>query len=80
MLTVGLTGSIAVGKTFVCSVLREAGVRVLDADVTARDVVAKGTEGLVEIVKHFGKDILTIDGELDRKKLGTLVFADAEKR
>lgn len=80
MLTVGLTGSIAVGKTFVCSVLREAGVRVLDADVTARDVVAKGTEGLVEIVKHFGKDILTIDGELDRKKLGAIVFADAEKR
>jgi dephospho-CoA kinase len=80
MLTVGLTGSIAVGKSFVCSVLREAGVRVLDADVTARDVVAKGTDGLAEIVATFGKGILTPDGELDRKALGAIVFGDAEKR
>jgi dephospho-CoA kinase len=80
MLTVGLTGSIAVGKSFVCSVLRKAGVRVLDADVTARDVVAKGTEGLAEVVKHFGDEILTADGELDRKALGAIVFSDEKKR
>jgi dephospho-CoA kinase len=80
MLRVGLTGSIAVGKSFVCSVLREAGCPVLDADVSARDVVAKGTDGLEEIVRHFGPQILTDDGELDRKKMGSIVFADAEKR
>lgn len=80
MLTVGLTGSIAVGKTFVCSVLRELGVHVLDADMTAREVVAKGTDGLSEIVRHFGGDVLLENGELDRKKLGSIVFADEEKR
>ncbi len=80
MLRVGLTGSIAVGKSYVCSVLREAGCAVLDADLTAREVVARGTEGLAEIVRHFGPEMLTADGELDRKRLGAIVFDDAEKR
>lgn len=80
MLTVGLTGSIAVGKSFVCSVLREAGVPVLDADLTAREVVAHGTEGLAEIVRLFGADVLNADGGLDRKRLGSIVFSDAAKR
>lgn len=80
MLKVGLTGSIAVGKSFVCKVLRELGCHVLDADLTARAVVAKDSEVLAEIVRHFGQDILLSDGELDRKKMGSIVFADAEKR
>ena len=80
MLTVGLTGSIAVGKTFVAGVLRENGLHVLDADNTARDVVKRGTAGLERIVEAFGTNILTSDGDLDRKKLGAIVFADAEKR
>ena len=80
MLTVGLTGSIAVGKSFVCSVLTDAGVHVLDADQTAREVVARGTDGLREIVREFGDGILTADGELDRPKLGAIVFGDAAKR
>ena len=80
MLTVGLTGSIAVGKSFVCSVLSGAGVHVLDADQTAREVVAPGTDGLREIVREFGDGILTADGELDRPKLGAIVFGDAAKR
>ena len=80
MLKLGLTGSIAVGKSFVCEVLRELGCHVLDADLTAREVVAKGTAGLAEIVKHFGYEVLQTDGELDRKKLGGIVFADKEKR
>ncbi len=80
MVKVGLTGSIAVGKSFVCSVLREMGCHVLDADHTARDVVAKGTDGLSEVVSHFGTGILDASGELDRKKLGNIVFADTEKR
>ena len=80
MLRVGLTGSIAVGKSFVCDVLRELGCRVLDADKTSRDVVAKGTLGLTEIVQHFGDGVLLSNGELDRKRLGAIVFADAGKR
>ena len=80
MLTVGLTGSIAVGKTFVAGVLRENGLHVLDADNTARVVVARGTAGLGRIVETFGTNILTSDGDLDRKKLGAIVFADPEKR
>ena len=80
MLKVGLTGSIAVGKSFVCQVLRELGCHVLDADLTARKVVAAGTEGLAEIIRHFGTDALLADGELDRKKVGAIVFADEKKR
>jgi len=80
MLKIGLTGSIAVGKSFVCDVFRELGVPVLDADVTAREVVAKGTEGLSAIREEFGDVVIADDGELDRTRLGEIVFADAEKR
>lgn len=80
MLKVGLTGSIAVGKTFVCEVARELGCHVLDADKTAREVVAKGTDGLAEIIKHFGDDVLLPSGELDRKMMAAIVFADEAKR
>ena len=80
MLKVGLTGSIAVGKSFVCDVLRELGCHVLDADLTAREVVAKGTEGLAEIVRRFGTSVLLTNGELDRKRVGDIVFADKKKR
>jgi dephospho-CoA kinase len=80
MLAVGITGSIAVGKTFVCGVLRDLGFPILDADETAREVVAKGTDGLAEIVGEFGSNVLTPDGELDRKAMGKIVFADRAKR
>ena len=80
MIKIGLTGSIAVGKSFVCGCLRELGCQVLDADLTAREVVAKGTPGLEAIVREFGEGVLTKDGDLDRKKVGALVFADKEKR
>ena len=80
MLKVGLTGSIAVGKSFVCDVLRESGVHVLDADRTARDVVAPGTKGLAGIVEAFDYEILLPDGSLDRAKMARLVFADETKR
>jgi dephospho-CoA kinase len=80
MLKVGLTGSIAVGKTYVCGCFRELGAYVLDADQTAREVVEPGTNGLGLIVENFGGDVLQADGSLDRAKLGEIVFADAEKR
>jgi dephospho-CoA kinase len=79
MLKVGLTGSIAVGKTFVVECFRELGCHVLDADLTARKVVQPGTEGLRHIVEEFGEGVL-VNGSLDRKKLGKIVFADPEKR
>lgn len=80
MLKVGLTGSIAVGKSHVCDVFRELGCRVLDADQTARDVVRKGTPGLSKIVEVFGQRVIAADGELDRPKMAAIVFADEEKR
>lgn len=80
MIKVGLTGSIAVGKSFVCEVFRELGAHMLDADQTARDVVKRGTEGLKKIVESFGESNLTESGELDRPKMAAIVFADEEKR
>ncbi|MEQ1763038.1 MAG: dephospho-CoA kinase [Pyrinomonadaceae bacterium] len=80
MLKVGLTGSIAVGKSFVCDVFRELGCHVLDADKTARDVVQKGTPGLAKIVSEFSDEILTADGALDRPKMASIVFADEKMR
>lgn len=80
MLKVGLTGSIAVGKSYVCEHFRELGCFVLDADQTAREVVEPGTEGLRRIIEHFGIQVLQVNGELDRAKLGAIVFADEAKR
>jgi dephospho-CoA kinase len=79
MLKVGLTGSIAVGKSFVCGVFRELGCHVLDADLTAREVVEPNTRGLSRIIENFGTAVLRPTGELDRAKLGELVFADRGK-
>jgi dephospho-CoA kinase len=80
MLRVGLTGSIAVGKSYVASVFTELGCRVLDADQTAREVVLPGSPGLEALVNEFGKDVLDEDGTLNRQQLGALVFADDDKR
>ena len=80
MLRIGLTGSIGVGKSFVASVFSELGCHVLDADDAAREVVAAGSAGLKDVVAEFGDQILRDDGTIDRSKLGTLVFENAEKR
>ncbi len=80
MLRVGLTGSIAVGKSFVTSVLAELGCRVVDADEVARRVVEPGSVGLRAVVEAFGEEVLNEDGTLDRKRLGALVFGDEERR
>jgi dephospho-CoA kinase len=80
MLRVGLTGSIGVGKSFVASVFVELGCHVLDADQTAREVVMPGMPGLKALTEAFGEEILNADGSLDRKQLGTLVFADQSQR
>ena len=80
MLRVGLTGSIAVGKSFVASVFTELGCHVLDADQTAREVVMPGTPGLQALVQEFGNGIRSAEGTLDRKALAAVVFADEEQR
>lgn len=80
MLRVGLTGSIAVGKSFVTSVFAELGCHVLDADQTAREVVMPGAAGLKAVAEEFGEDILAPDGTLDRARVASIVFADEEKR
>jgi dephospho-CoA kinase len=80
MYLVGLTGGIASGKSYVASLLGELGASTVDADQVARQVVVPGSTGLVQVVGAFGFEILLPSGELDRIKLGNIVFADAEKR
>ena len=77
---IGLTGGIASGKSAVSGILRELGAVVIDADLLAREVVAKGTPGLERVVDAFGSEMLTEDGEMDRAKVGAIVFADEEQR
>ena len=79
-LLVGLTGGLATGKSTVSEILRGLGCVVLDADVLAREVVEPGQPALAAIVQEFGPDVLQPDGTLDRKRLGTIVFADPGRR
>jgi dephospho-CoA kinase len=76
----GLTGGIASGKSAVAAYLRERGVPIIDADQLAREAVERGSEGLVEVVKVFGPEVLLPDGSLDRKKLAAAVFGNEERR
>ena len=80
MYLVGLTGGIASGKSYVASLLGELGASTVDADEVAREVVVPGSTGLVQVVGAFGFEILLPSGELDRAKLGQIVFSDPEKR
>jgi dephospho-CoA kinase len=77
---VALTGGIATGKSYVRSRFEGLGVPTIDADVLARDIVARGTPGLAAVVSRFGRSVLDAGGALDRQKLGKIVFADSEAR
>lgn len=77
---VGLTGGLATGKTTVAKIFKELGAEVVDADIIAREIVRKGTEVFDEIVKVFGEGIIGEEGELDRKKLASIIFCDEEAR
>ncbi len=79
MLKVGLTGGIGSGKSEVSTRLARHGAVVIDADKIAREVVEPGTDGLREIVEAFGETVLHPDGTLNREKLGSIVFADADR-
>ena len=76
----GLTGGIGVGKSTVANIFQESGIPVVLADGVGRQVAAKGSDGLAEIVSSFGADILDANGELDRRKLGTLIFNNPDRR
>jgi dephospho-CoA kinase len=76
----GLTGGIGSGKSAVASLLEEYGIPVVSADELSRMVVAKGTSSLQAVVEAFGPEVLSEDGELDRKAMAQIVFADADKR
>jgi dephospho-CoA kinase len=80
LIIAGLTGGIATGKSTVSSILREAGAIIIDADAIARDAVKKNLPAWHEIVKTFGKDVLLPDGEIDRARLGDIIFQDASKK
>ena len=76
MITIGLTGGIASGKSTVSAELRRQGLPVFDADQNAREAVAKGSQGLALVVEAFGREYLTAEGELNRPKVSELVLRD----
>ena len=76
----GLTGGIGSGKSTVANIFQESGIPVVLADDVGRQVAAKGSGGLAEIVNSFGIDILDATGELDRRRLGTLIFNNPDRR
>lgn len=80
MLIIGLTGGIASGKSTVSKMLAEMGARIIDADILARRAVEPGSSGLEEVVAEFGRECLSPDGSLDRKKMGARVFGDPVAR
>ncbi|GAA1984907.1 hypothetical protein GCM10009718_22800 [Isoptericola halotolerans] len=80
MFRIGLTGGIAAGKSAVARRLGERGAVVIDHDVLAREAVAPGSVGLVEVAEEFGHGVLAVDGSLDRAALGRLVFGDGAAR
>ena len=77
---IGLTGSIASGKSTVSQMLKELGYPIVDADLVARQVVEPGSETLEKIKGAFGEDVILPDGSLDRKKVGDIIFSDPASR
>lgn len=76
----GLTGGIGSGKSAVSAIFEELGIQVVDADIVAREVVEPGSVGLTKITAHFGDEILTSNGTLDRAKLRAIIFADESQK
>jgi len=80
MLKIGLTGSIASGKSEVARLLAARGAFVVDADRVAHQVYEPGSDGYAPLIEAFGPEVLAVDGTIDRQRLGELVFADAARR
>src|SRR3954464_8956637 len=77
---IGLTGGIGSGKSTVARMLVELGAVLIDGDALAREVVARGTQGLARVVAECGEELLTPEGDLDRPALGRIVFSDEAAR
>ena len=77
MFVIGLTGGIGTGKSEVCAILSRLGADVINADLVGHEIYRPDTDGWRQIVETFGAEVLTETGEVDRKKLGAIVFSDA---
>lgn len=80
MVCIGLTGTIASGKSTVATCFADLGIDVINADHIARALVERGKPALQEIIHHFGNNVLTADGELNRRYLRELIVNDAHER
>lgn len=80
MIIIGLTGSIGSGKTTVSDIFKKLGIAIIDMDVIAREVVKHGTPAFEIIKEHFGVQILTKDGELNRSMLRDIIFNNAMEK
>lgn len=78
MITIGLTGGIASGKSTVSAELRRLGLPIFDADAESKLAVSKGSEGLAQVITALGSEYLTAEGELNRAKVAERVFHDKE--
>ena len=74
---IGLTGNICAGKSEVCALLVELGAYHVDADVVAHDTLVRGRPEFARVVSEFGDSVLNLDGDIDRGRLGEIVFSDA---
>ena len=79
MLTIGLTGGIGSGKSAVADLLHQFGASIIDADRLGHEAYTPNSEAWRQVVAAFGEDILTTEGEIDRRKLGAIVFADPDQ-
>lgn len=79
-LVIGLTGGIASGKSTVAQMFQQCGITVVDADVIAKEAVEQGMPAYQKIAETFGEGVLLETGDIDRRKLGEIVFANEEKR
>lgn len=79
-MVIGITGNTGSGKSTVSTIFAERGWRVINADELGWEIITKGSDEHIEIVRAFGSGLLLPDGSLDRKKLGAVVFADPKKR
>ena len=80
MLVIGLTGGIGSGKSAVSNLFEQKGITIVDADIVAREVVEPGTQALKKISEHFGSDILTTRGTLNRPTLREIIFNDPTEK
>jgi len=77
---IGLTGGIASGKSTVSEMIKNLGITVIDADIEARLAVEKGEDAYQKIIEHFGQSILLNDGNINRAKLGEIIFNNEQER